>query len=87
MTDRAAVVAILICLGGRIGAQGRHWIETSTETVWRGRFLISLADPGTSAPVTLAMEGLRDWNGAEGSMAWRLCRLREIAKARRVWRT
>ena len=38
MTNRAPIVAILICLGGRIEAQGRHWAETPTETIWRGRY-------------------------------------------------
>jgi hypothetical protein len=35
---RRAVVAILICLGGRIEAQSRHWTETPNETIWRGRY-------------------------------------------------
>ena len=38
MTYRRAFVAILICLGNRIGAQSRHWTETPNETIWRGRY-------------------------------------------------
>ena len=38
MIYRCAVVAILICLGDRIGAQSRHWTETPNETIWRGRY-------------------------------------------------
>ena len=38
MTYRHAVAAILICVGGRVGAQDRHWTETATETIWRVRY-------------------------------------------------
>ena len=35
---RSAVLAVLICLAGRVGAQVRHWAETPNETIWRGRY-------------------------------------------------
>ena len=35
---RPAVLVVLICLAGRIGAQDRHWAETLNETIWRGRY-------------------------------------------------
>lgn len=79
---RFPIIVILICFAGNLGSQVRHWTETSTETIWRGRytncdkgwavdlptgvvahgslppnpnhgFLISVANPATTAEVNL----------------------------------
>lgn len=90
MSRSPACAAILACFAVSVGAQQRHWEETRTETIWRGRytncdkgwavdlpigvvahdslppspnhgFLVSAAEPGTTAEITFDAQRIIDF--------------------------